>query len=256
MRQAFGLLSILLLWGLGWHAGPGLADEPNQAGLVVQFDEGRVETLCLEFEGDEISGNELLVDSGLDMVVDTTTMGVRVCQIEGQGCVPPGEHCFCQCMGIGSSGCAYWNYFYRDPGAEGWTYSNLGAALRRVQPGSVEAWVWGDGRTPPSDDLTFAAICGLPTPPPTATAAASPSLPSSPTPIPPEAKPTAAQIPTRTPEPAPSPTASPPTAPTPTSTPTPTPTPETTPSLTTYLPFGLMVLVLALIGAFVWLRRS
>ncbi len=84
-------------------------------------------------------------------------MGITVCQIAGVGCAHPAEPCFCQCMG--GETCAYWNYYYRDSGEADWTYSALGALLRKVQPGAVEAWVWGDGKTPPSTDWTFEAIC-------------------------------------------------------------------------------------------------
>ena len=66
------------------------ADEPNQAGLIVQFGDGRVETRCVSFEEDQITGADLLALSGLNAVVDPSSgMGVTVCQIEGQGCPYP-----------------------------------------------------------------------------------------------------------------------------------------------------------------------
>jgi hypothetical protein len=169
-------------------------------------------------------------------------MGITVCQIEGEGCAYPSEACFCHCMG---GDCAYWNYFYRDPGQAEWTYSALGAVLRKVSPGSVEAWVWGDGRTPPASDLTFEAICAPPAPTPT------------PTLEPPTAIPTTIS-PTETPSLPLSPTAAaPPPTLTPASTfPTPTPVAGTGQTPSTYWPFGLMVLALAAVGVFVWLRRA
>ncbi|HFD40944.1 MAG TPA: hypothetical protein ENJ31_13965 [Anaerolineae bacterium] len=208
-------------------------EPPEQVGLVIQFEDGRVETFCLDVEG-EITGADLLLRSGLDVVMDpASSMGVTICQIEGQGCDFPTEHCFCRCMG--GSDCAYWNYFYREPGEAAWTYSNLGAGVHRVAPGSVEAWVWGDGHSPPADDLTFEAICAPPPPTPTLTPTAAPAATPTPTAAP--AQPTAA----------PSPTA-PPTAPPPTPTSPPPPPPATGPDLSAYWPFALALLALVAVA--------
>jgi hypothetical protein len=218
-----------------------LADQPKRAGLLVQFDDGRVETRCVEFETDEISGADLLTRSGLAAVVDVSTgLGITVCKIEGLGCDYPAEHCFCQCMS--GAACGYWNYFTRDPGETQWTYSALGAVLHKSRSGSVEAWAWGDGHTPPDDDWTFERICPAPTP--TAT--------DTPTPIPA----TATLAPAQSTSPAPSPTA----VPTATTVP-PTPVPASvadagqSPGLLGYWPFALMVVILAGMAVWVRLRR-
>jgi hypothetical protein len=172
----------LALWLLAASevAFPVTADEPNQAGLVIQFSDDRIETKCIPLEAPEMAGNDFLARSGLDLVIDATSgLGITVCEIEGQGCFYPAEHCFCQCMG--GEDCHYWNYFYREPGDDEWTYSALGILLRQVQPGAVEAWVWGNGQTPPDKAYTFEAICspgGPAQPSPTP----APSV-SSPTPI-------------------------------------------------------------------------
>ncbi|MFN2226399.1 MAG: hypothetical protein ACK2UY_08835 [Anaerolineae bacterium] len=251
------LLLLLLLVAAAGLPEPAAAQEPNRAGLVIQFDEGRVETWCLEFEGTEIAGNDLLARSGQDLVIDATSgLGITVCQIEGQGCAFPAQHCFCQCMG--GEGCRYWNYFYREPRAEAWTYSPLGALLRQVQPGGVEAWVWGDGSTPPDEALTFEAICAPPTPtalPPTETPAEAPPSPTA-------AATALAADPATAVTPAPSPT------PSPEATSIPAPATATNPATATaqppagepanagnYLVFGLLLLGLAVIGAVAWLRR-
>jgi hypothetical protein len=243
MRHTFGVIGLLVLWSVGWVAGPTFADEPQQAGLVIQFEADRVETYCLAFEGDEIRGDDLLALSGLDLIVDRSSgMGITVCKIEDLGCDYPAQRCFCQCMG--GEPCNYWNYFYRDSADKEWTYSPLGAVLRQVRPGAVEAWVWGDGHTPPAADLTFEAICAPPTPTPTATI--EPPTPTI-TPAPPGETP--------------QPTASPISTPTATNPPpTPAATPvlsiDKTPTLVTYWPFALMLLGLIFIGAFVRLRRA
>lgn len=233
----------LFLFALASSAGRTYAEGPSQAGLVVQFGDGRIETRCVAFEGQEIRGADLLTRSGLDLIVDTSSgMGITVCQIEGEGCAFPAEPCFCQCTG--GDECAYWNYFYRDAGATGWEYSALGAILRQVKPGSVEAWVWGDGHTPPGDQLTFETVC----PAPTATPSRMPAT-ATPSPV------IATRTPTTTQMPAPPPTALPTATSLPPS-PTPVPVAEPGPGLADYWPFGLMLLGLGAIAVAVWLRRS
>jgi hypothetical protein len=219
------------------------ADEPNQTGLVVQLEDELVVTRCISFNEDELTGADLLTRSGLNVVLDpASSMGITVCQIEGVGCSHPAEPCFCQCMG--GSECAYWNYFYRDHGELEWIYSALGAALRKVRHGSVEAWVWGDGHTPPDDTLTFEAICAAPTAEPTQT-----SEPPTPVPATATAGPTVEEVPTQLPTTAPTTTA-------PALTTTPPPATDANQDLAGYWPFGLMVLVLAAVGVLVWLRRT
>jgi hypothetical protein len=158
-----------------------VAQNENQAGLVIQFADGQSQTWCVAFEGGTISGDELLARSELEILIDPSSgMGITVCRIEGLGCDYPAEHCFCECMG--GESCAYWNYFYRDPGDDTWTYSALGALLREVPPGGMEAWVWGDGKTTPPADLTFEALCAPPTPTPES-AAPEPAATETPAPL-------------------------------------------------------------------------
>jgi hypothetical protein len=252
-----------IIWGaILWLllAVPVSAQEPNQAGLVIQYGEGQVETFCVAFDEDEITGDELLAISGLDLVLDASSaMGVTLCRVEELGCNYPAEHCFCQCMGGGD--CSYWNYFYRDVGADTWTYSALGTRLRKIQHGAVEAWVWGDGRIPPSDDLTFETICTTPTPMPTpAVPEASPDPEPTLTPTQPATRVAAATAePTSTTPSQPSPSPQP--LQTVTAPVTVTPAlvsadPQDGASWTSYVPFGLMIIALAAVGVLVWRRGS
>ena len=249
-------LLLVALSSLIWTSA---ADGPNQAGLVVQFGDGRVETRCVSFEGDQIMGADVLALSGLDAVVDPSSgMGITVCRIEGEGCSYPAEPCFCQCMSGGE--CAYWNYFFRDAGQADWTYSALGAAIHAIKPGSVEGWVWGDGHTPPAKEITFEVICPAPTAEPTATSER-PAQASATATVRAGETPGSTALPTSLPAAiTPSPR---PTQPTPLPNPTqpaaqPGPTqPEAEPASRSmsYLTFGLTVAALALVGGLVWLRR-
>jgi hypothetical protein len=224
------LMAVLLGPGLAW------AGEPNRAGLVVQFADGRTETICVEFEEKEITGADLLVRSGLDAVVDPSSgLGIIVCRIEGQGCNYPAETCFCQCSGSGP--CAYWNYFYQDPGQDGWTYAALGALRHKIRPGSVDAWVWGDGTTPPAADLTYEAVCPSPT---QAAALPATSMPQRP----------ALPVATVTSAPTLEPTQTRPVE-LPISVATPSPTGQ---GASAYWLFGGLVLILAFAGAIAWAR--
>jgi hypothetical protein len=232
----------------------------SRAGLVIQFDDGRAETRCVTFEGDEIRGADLLAQADLEAIVDVSSgMGVTVCQIAGEGCAYPAEPCFCQCMGGGE--CSYWNYFYLEPGEREWTYSALGAAMRQVTPGSVEAWVWGDGSTPPAVQVSFEEICVSEAPPtsqPTEIPTGAPAITPSASPVPPTPLPDATappSSPTQAPTAPPTATTSLPMATDLPPAPGPTPTADSGQDLSSYLPFGLALVGLALIGAVVWLRR-
>jgi hypothetical protein len=237
------LVALALMWAVAILPGQAFADEPRQAGLVIQFADGRTETRCVTLQGEEVTGADLLMASGLDLNVDASSgMGITVCQIEGEGCNYPAEPCFCQCMGGGE--CAYWNYFFRDPGADGWTYSALGAILHKIEHGSLEGWVWGNGYEPPADQITFETVCA----PSTATPTNTPELPV-PTAPPATATPAESLSSTGAPTALPRATVSAPS-------PTPSPAADAGQTLASYWPFGLAVLGLALIAAVVRLRRT
>ena len=178
---------------------PGVrAQQPNQVGLVADFGNGRVATRCVEFSQSEISGYDVLRQSGLHIVANEVSgMGVTICDIGGaSGC--SASNCFCRCQGMT---CTYWTYSYLEGGS--WQYSPLGASARTVQHGDVEGWAWGEGNTgggaqPPV--LSFEQICSISGAPATAEPPASPTdAPTLP--------PTPATLASATPSPFPSPSA-------------------------------------------------
>lgn len=195
----------LCVVGLVWlvPGGVATAQEPNRAGLVVQYGDGRTEQLCVPFQEPMIRGIDLLARSGLSLTVDAQA-GTIVCSIGSEGCSFPAENCFCQCQGLGT--CLYWSYHTLDPVA-GWQYSQIGAAQQMVLPGSVQGWTWGiggSGSAAPPPLVTFDQICAL-----------QPTPPAAPAPLPTHTV-TAPPTPVPTPPPAtarteiPSPTATPP----------------------------------------------
>ena len=143
----------LALWGLvvlliGAIVGVGVTSglEPNHASLVVVYPDGRVDSLCVEFDEETISGAELLRRSGLSVVfAGSGGLGEGVCRIGATGCSDPGN-CFCQCSG---GDCAYWSYFALNEEGD-WRYQNTGASQRTLRDGDVDVWIWGSGRAPPA----------------------------------------------------------------------------------------------------------
>jgi hypothetical protein len=158
----------------------GAAQAVHHAGLVVVFGEERVETLCIEFKEDEISGAELLERSGLSLVLSGFGgLGSGVCRIDDVGCSDPTD-CFCQCRG---AECSYWAYFALEDGA--WRYLPVGASQRRLHDGDADAWVWGSGRDRPATGNVCPPVAPVPPatptrppPPPSNGTAASPATPA------------------------------------------------------------------------------
>lgn len=121
------------------------AEGPNYATLIVVFGPDDIYSSRISFNETEISGSELLVRSGLTVLTQAVAgLGVTVCKIDGTGCDFPGEACFCQCLG---SPCNYWSYWTWQNGS--WIYAGRGASQSMVRTGDINAWVWGDGQTPP-----------------------------------------------------------------------------------------------------------
>jgi hypothetical protein len=136
----------------------GLQSEANHAGLVIVFPDGE-QHYCIEFSENEITGAELLRRSGLEVLFSGFGgLGSGVCRIEDVGCSDPGD-CFCQCRG---AECAYWTYYAAEESR--WQVLNVGASTRLLRDGDADAWVWGNGRTPPGAGST--GICGPPAPAP------------------------------------------------------------------------------------------
>ncbi|UCC64609.1 MAG: hypothetical protein JSV36_06055 [Anaerolineae bacterium] len=208
------VLAVLILVSV-----PGQAQSPNHAGLVIHLADGRVETACIEFVEDEITGVDLLNRSGLPVTFDYGSgLGAKVCKIGQTGCDYSAENCWCRCQGVP---CIYWNYWQLRDGQ--WFYSPLGAGDRRLGDGDVDGWVWGDGQQPPPPLLSVDEICQVEVgsfvsplaspaprpaatrpPPPTATHPVSPlSLPTATSPVSPLALPTptppSSALPTSTP---------------------------------------------------------
>lgn len=152
-KWALVTLTLVLISFFVSHDAASLATAASQpshrAGLVIQFGDGSYITRCIPFAGDSISGLELLMRSGLNVV----TWGGAVCRIEQDGCDYPTEPCFCQCRG---AQCLYWSYWHWREGH--WVYAQVGAADHQVRDGDIEGWAWSNGQPPPI--VPVEQVCG------------------------------------------------------------------------------------------------
>lgn len=139
----------------------------HQAGLIVQHSDGSLIMKCINFQEEELTGEELLRLSEIPFTSDVTNpMGSKVCSIDGQGCDFPAEDCFCQCGNRGP--CTYWAYFILNQEGE-WVYAPVGAKGRTVHHGDVDAWTWlsrpskdDPFSNPTLPETDFETICGGP----------------------------------------------------------------------------------------------
>ncbi len=186
-RHTYPLLLALCLLALTAAPAAGQGGS-HRAALVVRFPDGGIQKRCVAFSEASISGEKLLQDSGLTVIMNYNAgLGGAVCSIQGQGCAYPREDCFCRCQGVQ---CEYWAYYHWTGG--GWQYSQVGASSYQVSDGALEGWSWGPGNfsvgtLPPA--VTYEEICI----PPTATPTATPTRTATP---PPTATATATALPT------------------------------------------------------------
>jgi len=153
-----GLLTLLALVAVAAALSSATAQgSTRRAGVVVHFADGRNLVKCVEFAGDSITGEDLLLRTGWNVVIDASSgLGGAVCSINSAGC--PVDDCFCKCRN--DTQCEYWAYWHWQ--ADGWEYSRSGGSTYNVPDGAVEGWAWGPGNAetgaePP--EFTFEQIC-------------------------------------------------------------------------------------------------
>lgn len=138
---------------------------PNGVGLVVRHGDGSVIYAYVEFEGESISGEELLLRSGLEFVVAPYAgLGSGICAINNEGC--PADDCYCQSY---SNPAVYWRYY---GWSGGWSAHLQGPTSRQLADGDIDGWSWtgGDHGLPPVTIDEIATITGFDrSPPPTET---------------------------------------------------------------------------------------
>lgn len=158
MGGYFALILFLLLLALAVAPSALAQSDPDaiRAAVIVQGADGLPQIFCVTLPPGA-TGLDALEATGLPLVSERGPLGATVCRVGETGCVPPGEHCFCQCMG--GPGCAYWSYFGLHNGA--WQYRVSGAALVTLEDRAVEGWWWRDdaANAAPPPALPFETVC-------------------------------------------------------------------------------------------------
>lgn len=130
----------------------------NHAGLLVTYGDGTSQSVCVAFDDASISGYQLLVDSGLQIITQDFggSLGQALCKItsgsESDGCDYPNQDCFCD------SPPNSWVFFVPDGGQTSWSVSQTGISSTNVASGGAQAQLWGsDTQSPPL--CFYADIC-------------------------------------------------------------------------------------------------
>lgn len=159
-RRCTRLLGLLIATIVAVGAGPGLASagqasvQDTHAGVIIYFDEQKIEYHLIELPGDDLNAFDLLVETGYDLEVQPFSgLGEAVCAIDVTGC--PGSDCFCESY---SSPAYYWQFFLR--GDDQWVPQHQGASQHTVEAGEIHAWAW-TANAPELPEVSFADLSEL-----------------------------------------------------------------------------------------------
>ena len=129
----------------------------GEAGLVIQHGDGLVDTYCVGFSGDSITGDQLLAKAGIPIV----QFSGLVCAVgTKEGCFQPHDFASCVCQSNPPAS-TYWAFFTAKHD-QPWVYSSVGFLAARARDGEMQAWRWGKGganSAPPPPQLTFEQVC-------------------------------------------------------------------------------------------------
>ena len=158
MTRHFVTLLVAGFAGLLCGAAGAFADG-GEAGLVIQNGDGTVDTFCIAFTGDGITGDRLLESAGVTVV----NWGGLVCAIGAdEGCFEPRSVSSCTCQCKGGADCTYWAFFTQKYG-QGWVYASIGYQGQKAKDGDLQGWKWGKGgpqSAPAPKAITFEQVCG------------------------------------------------------------------------------------------------
>lgn len=153
-------LAILFALGTVVAGAPLARADGGEAGLVIQHGDGSIDTYCVAFGGESISGVDLLARVNIPV----TQFGGLVCAVgTREGCFAPSsfETCVCQSYPPTST---YWAFFLERHG-QGWRYASAGFTdpAADLKDGDMQAWRWGKGgvnSAPAPPAITFEEVCG------------------------------------------------------------------------------------------------
>jgi hypothetical protein len=135
--------AVILIAALVIDPGTTGAARSSRAGLIVAHGDGRLAYALVTFDGDSISGADLVERSGLSITeVSFGALGVGVCSIDATGC-DIGECRKRLCQGPKRDD-PYWQYFV-ESGSGAWQVAALGISGDSVPNGGVRALIWSAG---------------------------------------------------------------------------------------------------------------
>lgn len=177
-------IALILLLGLVSVRG-GSAQALDHFGLVIQYQDGKIDTYCIKIDHEPFKGIDALERAGLELGLEYNgSTGSAVCKIGRDGCAP--DNCFCNMPN-------YWTYWHLGKDSQDqprWIYSQLGASSYNVTGGSVEGWRFGPGQQPEVLPA-FDEVCRPPTDTPAQTATQTATYTQAPTfDLPPSTTPT------------------------------------------------------------------
>jgi hypothetical protein len=131
---------------------PVAAAPVNAAGVVIDYGDGRVTYAYVPFDGEKISGIELLKRSGVPLLtVSFGGLGDAVCTIDDTGCGM--SDCRKRLCQTGDPNSPFWHYLKQTkPGT--WTFVATGPSAQVVQNGDIIGWAWA-GQTPALPAMTM-----------------------------------------------------------------------------------------------------
>ena len=181
-KPAWCILLLLTLLFVGESGQTFAQEREHHAGLVLQFADGSTKTYCVAFDGESITGLDLLLKTGLEVRVESFGgAGAMICKIGPDGCDFPEEPCVCQSYGPGG---VYWSYHHLKAGR--WATSGVGVSSYQLHDGDVDGLAWSAGKPPPL--TTFSQVCSAAqVGPPTEAQATATDRPPSPVPTKPPA---------------------------------------------------------------------
>ncbi len=110
----------------------------------MRHGDGTLVYAYVEFDDETISGEDLLLRSGLDLIVTPFGgLGIGICAINGEGC--PADNCYCQSYG---NPAYFWNYFNYTGGQ--WVSQPRGPTARQLADGDIDGWSWTAGEPRPA----------------------------------------------------------------------------------------------------------
>lgn len=129
---------------------PVLGAGKHRAGVLVRNSDGTWRRMCVTFDEDSLTGEQLLRKTGLEIDTKTSNLGTSVCKIGATGC--SSSDCFC-----GRD--TFWGYWTQDPTKTKWAFSQVGPGQREVRDGALDAWVWGKDGKPAPPAANIRSIC-------------------------------------------------------------------------------------------------